>query len=126
MRKKDKVIEITGASGTPGSGRYIVVTVSLTGQRIEDLTFETNGCPAATAAACGLTTFLKGREVSQALSLEPRDLLLLIGGLPEGKGYYAAMAVEALRKALNHPAIQQHHGSLHFANEATTGTVSHG
>jgi hypothetical protein len=41
-----------------------------------------------------------GRGVEQALRLTGQDVVLVLGGLPEGKGHFADMAVSALRSAL--------------------------
>jgi hypothetical protein len=41
-----------------------------------------------------------GRTVEEAFRIEARDLELLVGGLPDGKGQYAHMAVDALASAL--------------------------
>jgi nitrogen fixation NifU-like protein len=46
------------------------------------------------------TEIVKGRSVEEALRLEPEDLILILGGLPEGKEECARMAVHALRDAL--------------------------
>jgi len=43
---------------------------------------------------------LTGRTIEQALTLTSRDLDLLLGGLPEGKGACADRAIEAVQQAL--------------------------
>lgn len=93
--------QFVGQSGDPGGGRYVVLRLLVKHQTICDCSFETNGCPVAHLAVGGLATFLKDRRIDQASRLDPSDLLVLIGGLPEGKGYYADMAVEALKDALS-------------------------
>jgi NifU-like protein involved in Fe-S cluster formation len=95
------VVEVEGCSGTPGGGRYIVLRLQIADATIQDCSFETNGCPHAHKAVGGMVAFLKNRKVEQASRLESDDLLVLIGGLPDGKGYYASMAVEALQEALS-------------------------
>ncbi|MEQ1822911.1 MAG: iron-sulfur cluster assembly scaffold protein [Fimbriimonadaceae bacterium] len=68
--------------------------------KIEDAAYRSNGCFASIASASVVAEMLKGRTVEQALSLEPQDVNVLCGGLPEGKGYCAEMAVEAIQNAL--------------------------
>jgi len=97
----DHIQEVEGASGTSGGGRYVILRLHVLGDTIKDCSFESNGCPAAHQAVGGIAAFLKNRKVEHAARLEPQDLLILIGGLPDGKGYYADMAVEALRSALS-------------------------
>ena len=95
------VLKAEGCSGTPGGGRYVILRLTVQSDRILECSFESNGCPAAHTAVGGLVAFIKGRKLEQAHLLDPQDLLVLIGGLPDGKGYYATMAIEALRDALD-------------------------
>jgi len=94
-------VQVSGASGTPGEGPYVVLHLTLGSGVIESGSFECNGCPAAQLAACGVLTFVKGRTVQQALLLDANDLSLLVGGFAPGKGFYADKAIEALRHCLN-------------------------
>ena len=94
------VLKAEGCSGTPGGGRYVILRITVRSDTILDCSFESNGCPAAHTAVGGLVAFIKGRRLEQAALLDSQDLLILIGGLPDGKGYYATMAIEALRDAL--------------------------
>ncbi len=113
-----------GQSGIPGEGPYIQLWFILSpipllsgegserselgrgsppqsnALRIEDAAYRSNGCFASIASASVVAEMLKGRTVEQALSLEPQDVNALCGGLPEGKGYCAEMAIEAIRNAL--------------------------
>lgn len=93
-------MNLEGCSGSPGGGPYVILRLTVDGGRVLMADFETNGCPAAQMAACGLATFAKGRTLEQLEKLEGNDLLVLIGALPEGKGFYADMAIEALAQAI--------------------------
>ena len=88
---------VEGVSGSPGDGPYIVLTITLSGERIYSIEFRCNGCIAAQKAASGLASFLQGRLVRQAMLLDPHDLGVLIGGVPAGKEKYLSMAIEALQ-----------------------------
>jgi nitrogen fixation NifU-like protein len=62
--------------------------------------FNTYGCPAAVACGnlvCELST---GRDVSKLLNISSRDLILLLGGLPDVKTHCADLAIGSLRDAL--------------------------
>lgn len=91
---------LRGEARGPGGAGYVQLVIGLAGDRIAAVDWESNGCPAAHKAAGGLALFLKGRTVEQASRIEPSDLLVLIGGLPDGKGHYADIAVGALQAAL--------------------------
>src|SRR5579862_7246094 len=71
--------------------------------------FRTFGCPSATAAGSMLCTLLTGMEVEKAKLITAADLLLVLGGLPEGKEFCAELAINSLREAL--------HGSSPLAGE---------
>jgi hypothetical protein len=93
-------VTVRGAGGTPGEGPYIVLHLEIDENKIGDGRFESNGCPAAHKAACAVLTVVKGREPSRVALLEPRDLELLAGPLPEGKEMYYDLALAALRECV--------------------------
>lgn len=90
-----------GVSGTKGEGPYCYIWMIIEGGSIKDASFECNGCPSMIAASSQITELIVGRTVSQAKLIEPRDLLIVLGGLPEGKEACANRAVDALAAALN-------------------------
>ena len=73
------------------------------GERIEEASYETYGCPAAVACASLTAQIIKGRTISQALALTVDDLVLIVGGLPPGKEYVATLCIEAVQRALSTP-----------------------
>jgi NifU-like protein involved in Fe-S cluster formation len=85
----------------PGDGPYIKLWLTLDseGHRITAAAYQANGCPSSIACGSIVAQVLQGRTVEEALRLEPHDINLLLGGLPEGKEYCAEMAVKALRSA---------------------------
>ena len=84
----------------PGDGPYVRLWLAVQDGRILCATYACNGCPSSIAASSMTATLLAGRTLEQAARHEPHDVLVVLGGLPEGKGYYADLAVEALRHAL--------------------------
>lgn len=91
---------IEGKSGTPGDGPYVLLWLDVCNGRVIDGDYDTNGCPVAQRTAMGLMAFIRGRTCEQISLLSGDDLALLLGGLPEGKGHYADLAIEALKSAL--------------------------
>ena len=89
-----------GVGGSPGGGPYVQLWVRLEGAEVRAATYECNGCPSSIAAASMAAAILKGRTVEQALRITDSDLLLLLGGLPEGKEYYTELAAAAIHDAL--------------------------
>lgn len=91
-----------GTCGSRGDGPYVEIWLQIdeSEERIKRAAYRTHGCPSSIASASMLCQVVTGRTLSQALSLEAKDLILILGGLPEGKETFATMSVEALRSAL--------------------------
>lgn len=92
-----------GAGGIPGDGPYVRMWLVIENGQVLSASYECNGCPSSTVAGSMLTQVAIGREVERLETMTPQDLLTLVGGLPEGKGYYADLAVSALLNALATP-----------------------
>lgn len=93
----------SGTVGVPGGGRYIKIHLILQEETIRAASYECNGCPASMASASLVCQLVYGKLVENALAIEGKDVILILGGLPEGKGAMADMAVSALNKALETP-----------------------
>ncbi len=89
-----------GLSGSPGDGPHVQIWLLIEDGAIRKATYDTHGCPSSIAAASMVCQVVIGREVDRAKLLTQEDLLLILGGLPEGKERFAGMAVDALVKAL--------------------------
>jgi len=74
-----------GVCGIPGEGPYVQVWLKIEGGRIVRAAQQTNGCPAQIASASLTAQLITGRTVEQAKRIEPKDILTILGGLPEGK-----------------------------------------
>ena len=91
-----------GTAGEPGEGAYSRIWLLVERGRIERACYSTHGCPSSMAASAMTARLATGRTIEQAGQITARDVDLILGGLPEGKGHFADMAVEALRRALEH------------------------
>lgn len=90
-----------GRAGVPGDGPYCVLHLIVREGVIFKATYQTNGCPSSIAAASFLCQLAAGREVSRVLTLTDSELILAIGGLPDGKGDCATRAIAALKDAFH-------------------------
>ena len=95
-----------GTAGVPGDGPYFRVWLEIEGDTLVRAAFQTFGC--AVAIACGslMCSVLTGRSLTQARRLEPHDIVVLAGGLPEGKEHCPQLAIQALSLALNGGSVQ--------------------
>lgn len=89
-----------GIAGVPGDGPFVKIWLKVEGDTILKATYETNGCPSSVGCSSALCELSVGRKLENMKLLEPRELELYLGGLPEGKGYYAVLAIQALRAAM--------------------------
>jgi nitrogen fixation NifU-like protein len=89
-----------GRYGTRGEGPYIILYFLVQEGRITKASWQSNCCPSSIACAAMTAQLAIGRSVQEALRLEPDDLVVILGGLPPGKGDSAVWAVSALRDAL--------------------------
>lgn len=89
-----------GRIGIAGDGPHMTLWFELVEGRIKRAAWSTHGCPSSIACASMAAQILTGRTLEQALSLTSRDLDLLLGGLPDGKGACADMAIAAVQAGL--------------------------
>ena len=89
-----------GQHGDVGGGPYMIFELVIHDPVIVEAAYQTYGCPVAIGCGGLLTETIKGMDVDKAKSIEKKDLLLLVGGVPEGKEYCAELAINAMRNAL--------------------------
>jgi nitrogen fixation NifU-like protein len=76
--------------------------------KIEAITFETDGC--GTSHACGsmMTCLAEGSSLSFAFGIGQREILDALGGLPEGSQHCALLAANTLAGACNDYLANNH------------------
>jgi nitrogen fixation NifU-like protein len=83
-------------------GDIIILYLNLCeGPHILDIKFKYVGCPALAASGSSMTTLAIGKNISEALELTEKDVLLDLEGIPESHYHCPVLAVNALRVALN-------------------------
>ena len=68
---------------------------------IREISFVTDGCGPSVACGSMLTTMVHGKTLEQAVNIQPRDLLIALGGLPQESAHCAFLAVHTLQEAIN-------------------------
>lgn len=89
-----------GLAGVPGDGPHVKLWFLIEDGVIRKASYDTNGCPSSIGCASMLCELCVGRAMETMKLLEPRELDVILGGLPEGKGHYAELAVKALRSTV--------------------------
>ena len=67
---------------------------------IEDIKFETFGCAAAIATSSMITEMVKGKTITEALSINNKDVAEALGGLPPAKLHCSLLAQEGIEAAV--------------------------
>jgi nitrogen fixation NifU-like protein len=81
-------------------GDAITVYLKLSGDRIEDVSFEGSGCVISMGSASMLTQELKGKTLAQLEKMQYGDLLKIIGIDPGPvRMHCATLSLRALKKA---------------------------
>ncbi|MGI8412039.1 MAG: tRNA 2-thiouridine(34) synthase MnmA [Solirubrobacteraceae bacterium] len=75
-------------------------SLSLRGEQVTDAGFDADGCGAASAAASAAVTLVAGRSVLAAARIGTEEIADELGGLSHAKVHAAALAADALARAL--------------------------
>ena len=67
---------------------------------IVDSKFITDGCGASAACGSVVTELIRGKTIEEAVEVGDRDVLSILGGLPEENIHCALLAVNTLKAAL--------------------------
>ena len=89
-----------GEVGNAKCGDIMKIYLKIKDDTIEDVKFETFGCGSAIASSSMATELIKGKPVSEALSLSNKAVVEALDGLPAVKVHCSVLAEEAIKSAL--------------------------
>lgn len=89
-----------GEVGNAKCGDIMKIYLKIENDIIVDVKFETFGCGSAIASSSMATELIKGKRVSEALTLTNRAVVEALDGLPAHKIHCSVLAEEAIKKAL--------------------------
>ncbi len=91
----------SGAARVTGScGDTLQIHIKVEENKIVDCKFITDGCGASMACGSVVTELVKGKTIEEALTVEDKDVLSVLGGLPEENIHCSVLAMDTLRAAL--------------------------
>ena len=97
------VIEDANAVGEVGNakcGDIMKMYLKIENDIIQDVKFETFGCGSAIASSSMATEMIKGKPVSEAMTLTNQAVTEALDGLPAHKIHCSVLAEEAIQSAL--------------------------
>lgn len=89
-----------GEVGNAKCGDIMKIYLKIEDDRIVDAKFETFGCGSAIASSSMATELIKGKAVSEALTLTNQAVVEALDGLPAHKIHCSVLAKEAINQAL--------------------------
>ena len=89
-----------GEVGNAKCGDIMKIYLKIEDDTIEDVKFETFGCGSAIASSSMATEIIKGKKLSEALSLTNKAVVEALDGLPPQKIHCSVLAEEAIKLAL--------------------------
>ena len=89
-----------GEVGNAKCGDIMKMYLKIKDNVIEDVKFETFGCGSAIASSSMATEMIKGKPVSEALTLSNKAVAEALDGLPAHKLHCSVLAEEAIRAAV--------------------------
>lgn len=89
-----------GEVGNAKCGDIMKIYLKIDDGVISDVKFETFGCASAIASSSMATELIKGKPLSQALSLTNKAVAQALDGLPAHKLHCSVLAEEAIKAAV--------------------------
>ena len=89
-----------GQVGNARCGDIMKIYLKIENDIITDVKFETFGCGSAIASSSMATELIKGKPVSEALTLTNQAVAQALDGLPAHKLHCSVLAEEAIRAAI--------------------------
>ena len=89
-----------GEVGNAKCGDIMKIYLKIDNDIISDVKFETFGCGSAIASSSMATELIKGKPVSEAMTLTNKAVAEALDGLPAHKLHCSVLAEEAIKAAL--------------------------
>ena len=95
MKDADGFARMTGPCGDTMS-----IWLKISGNKVVDASFLTDGCGTSRASGSMATEMAKGKSISEAQAISQQDILVALGGLPEESEHCALLAANTLKESI--------------------------
>lgn len=89
-----------GIVGNPICGDQMKMFLQIHDDKIIDVKWKTYGCASAIASTSALSELAKGKTLSEALEIGPKEIAEYLGGLPPHKFHCSVLGHDALAAAI--------------------------
>lgn len=100
MEKPDGYGKVKGPCGDT-----VEIFIRIRNDRIEDISYTTDGCMTSHAAVSAATVMAKGKAVRDCIRINQSAILEHLGGMPEDSKHCALLAANTFHKALRNYAV---------------------
>ncbi len=83
-----------------GDVMHLKIKVNSKTNKIEDIGFQTFGCPAAVASSDVVCQLAKGKTLEQAEKITKDEIIKKLKGMPKVKIHCSVLGIDALKKAI--------------------------
>ncbi|PKN71036.1 MAG: iron-sulfur cluster assembly scaffold protein [Deltaproteobacteria bacterium HGW-Deltaproteobacteria-12] len=102
MNKPDGYGKVTGPCGDT-----VEIFLRIRNDKIEDISYTTDGCMTSHAAVSATTVMAKGRLVRDCIKINQISILEHLGGMPEESEHCALLAATTFHKSLRNYAVKK-------------------
>lgn len=95
MEKPEGYAKIKGPCGDT-----MEIFLRIKNDKIEDVTYTTDGCMTSHAAGSAATVMAKGRKIRECIKINQSSILEHLGGMPKDSEHCALLAAKTFHKAL--------------------------
>ena len=89
-----------GEVGNAKCGDIMKMYLKISNNIIEDVRFKTYGCASAIATSSVATDLIKGQTIEQALKITNKQVVDMLGGLPQHKIHCSVLAEQSIKAAI--------------------------
>ncbi|MEI6609383.1 MAG: iron-sulfur cluster assembly scaffold protein [Deltaproteobacteria bacterium] len=100
MEKPDGYGKVNGPCGDT-----VEIFLRIRNDKIEDISYTTDGCMTSHAAVSAATVMAKGKAVRDCIRINQSAILEHLGGMPEDSEHCALLAANTFHKALRNYAV---------------------
>ena len=89
-----------GEVGNAKCGDIMKMYLKISDNVIQDVRFKTYGCASAIATSSVATDLIKGRTIEEALKVTNKQVVDMLGGLPQHKIHCSVLAEQSIKAAI--------------------------